>query len=291
MIELEINTAIAERARAGERLSEAELQELDAADVLSLGMLADEARRARVGDGVRYTRVLTLKSGADTPPEQELAASHEVRLVEPAATLAETVALVKAARAAAGGDRRLTGFSVTDVEARGWASLEEVAAALRAAGLDAFAEAAVDEVSAAQLMAVYRGGLPVATLSVRRSGDGERVSRLMTVRALVDACPQVQAFAPLAREQSVTAPTTGYHDVKMVALARLALPAVPVIGVDWQQYGPKLAQVALTFGANHLDGVSPRDEEALGHRRASVADVRRNIEAAGFRPVEDGQPL
>lgn len=223
--------------------------------------------------------------------EAELTASHEVRLAEPAATLAETVELVKTVRAMAGADRRLTGFSVTDIDARGWASLEEIAAALRAAGLDAFADATVDDVSAEQLAATYRGGLPVTTLSVRRSGDGERVSRLMTVRAIVDACPQVQAFAPLAREQSVTAPTTGYHDVKMVALARLALPAVPIIGVDWQQYGPKLAQVALTFGANHLDGVSPKDEEALGHRRASVAEVRRNIEAAGFRPVEDGQPL
>jgi len=41
MIEIEINTAIAGRARGDERLTAAELAELDTVDVLSLGMLAD----------------------------------------------------------------------------------------------------------------------------------------------------------------------------------------------------------------------------------------------------------
>jgi 2-iminoacetate synthase ThiH len=56
--------------------------------------------------------------------------------------------------------------------------------------------------------------------------------------------------------------------------------------VDWQQYGPKLAQVALMFGANHLDRVSPIDDPALGPRRASAEEVRRNIIAAGFTPAD-----
>jgi len=81
-------------------------------------------------------------------------------------------------------------------------------------------------------------------------------------------------------------PTTGYDDVRAVALARLALPSVRNIQVDWTQYGPKLAQVALTFGANDLDRVSTVDDETLGRRRTSVEDVRRNITAAGFTPAE-----
>jgi 2-iminoacetate synthase ThiH len=62
--------------------------------------------------------------------------------------------------------------------------------------------------------------------------------------------------------------------------------------VDWTQYGPKLAQVALTFGANDLDRVSTVDDEALGRRRTPVEDVKRNIAAAGFTPVEsvDSRP-
>jgi 2-iminoacetate synthase ThiH len=49
---VELNLAIVERARAGEVLTPAELDELATADLLSLGMLADEVRRARVGDTV-----------------------------------------------------------------------------------------------------------------------------------------------------------------------------------------------------------------------------------------------
>jgi 2-iminoacetate synthase ThiH len=58
------------------------------------------------------------------------------------------------------------------------------------------------------------------------------------------------------------------------------------IQVDWSQYGPKLAQVALTFGANDLDRVSRVDDQSLGRRRTSVEDVRRNVAAAGFTAIE-----
>ena len=64
-----INLAIAERARAGEALTAAEIDELGTADILSLGMLADEVRRARVGDTV------TLQSRA------RARAVHKVRRV------------------------------------------------------------------------------------------------------------------------------------------------------------------------------------------------------------------
>jgi aminodeoxyfutalosine synthase len=60
--------------------------------------------------------------------------------------------------------------------------------------------------------------------------------------------------------------------------------------VDWHRYGPKLAQVALTFGADDLDAVSAVDAAPEGHRRAPLEDVRRNVEAAGLSPVErDGR--
>ena len=59
-----------------------------------------------------------------------------------------------------------------------------------------------------------------------------------------------------------------------------------MIQVDWLRYGPKLAQVALTFGADDLDEVSPSDESPDGRRRAPIEEVRRNIEAAGFVAAE-----
>ena len=85
-------------------------------------------------------------------------------------------------------------------------------------------------------------------------------------------------------------PTTGYDDVKRVALARLFLDDVPSIQVDWGLYGPKLAQVALTVGADDIDAVSPVDDMTEGRRRAPLEEVRRNIRAAGLEPVErDGR--
>lgn len=289
MIDIDINPELAARVRAGEPPARAELEALDGADVLSLGMLADEVRRARVGREVRFVRVLRIGGPIEPVAAASLAGCHEVRLTAPGESLAATLERVREARALAGATR-LTGFSLSDLHARGWASLTTVASELRGAGLDALAEATVDEVSAEQLAAVVAAGLPVATLAVRSATGHGRVDLVLAARALVEACPAMVAFAPLARQQPVTAPTTGYHDVRMVALARLALPTVPTIGVDWEQFGPKLAQVALTFGANLLDGVPPVDDETLGRRRATVEELRRNIRSAGFEPVEAGAP-
>jgi aminodeoxyfutalosine synthase len=81
-------------------------------------------------------------------------------------------------------------------------------------------------------------------------------------------------------------PTTGYEDVKRIALARLVADNVPSIQVDWSVYGPKLAQVALTVGADDVDAVSAEDDETLGRRRAPLEEIRRNILAAGQDPIE-----
>jgi hypothetical protein len=290
MIHIDINTAIAGRVIAGERLTEAELEELDGVDVLSLGMLADDVRRARVGATVSYTRVIEV--GATGLPNADLLATllpqcGDVRLVTVGESLAATVAVIREVRAAIGPAMRLSGFSLAGVIASAMAPLPEVLTALRTAGLDAIAEAPIDKVTATDVAAVRAAGLGLRALSVEQPGDS-RVALVARVRTFLDDAPTGAAFSPLAREQSVTAPTTGYHDVRLVALARIALPEVATIEVDWQQYGPKLAQVALTFGANHLDRVSLVDDPSLGRRRSSLEDVRRNITAAGFSPVEWG---
>jgi aminodeoxyfutalosine synthase len=56
--------------------------------------------------------------------------------------------------------------------------------------------------------------------------------------------------------------------------------------VDWSLYGPKLAQVALTFGADDLDAVSASDDESRGHRRSPLEEILRSIQAAWLTPVE-----
>ena len=262
-----MNLAIEQRCRAGEKLTAAEIDELAAADVLTLGMLADEVRRSRVGDTVTYVR------------------DAETRLTALPATLDETIAAIREATAAA---PEVIGFSLADIIDRHWGPLGDTLKQLTHAGLSAIAEAPVDRIAdlTAALRAAADAGVRVLCLSLQKPWTGTRTDYLMHVRWIVEQFPDIQTVAPLAREQSIAVPTTGYDDVRAVALARLALPMVRNIQVDWSQYGPKLAQVALTFGANDLDRVSKIDDESLGRRRTSVEDVRRNVAAAGFTAVE-----
>jgi aminodeoxyfutalosine synthase len=106
------------------------------------------------------------------------------------------------------------------------------------------------------------------------------------VAALQREVAVIRAFAPLPRRINPAVPTTGFDDVKRIALARLVVDNVPSIQVDWSLYGPKLAQVELTVGADDVDAVSPEDETSQGRRRAPLEEIRRNIRAAGQEPVE-----
>ena len=89
---------------------------------------------------------------------------------------------------------------------------------------------------------------------------------------------------------SVATPTTGYDDVKQVALARMVVNNIDSIQVDWPLYGPKLAQVALTVGADDVDGIAAVDPGVLGTRRSPIEEIKGNIRAAALEAVErDGR--
>ena len=271
-----MNAAIAERARAGELLTPAELDELATVDVLTLGMLADDVRRARCGDTVTFVRVSDT-SMPGSPAEFRLGALPE--------TIEQAEAMIAEARTRAG-TQRLTGFSLADIVSRNWDDLSTVLRRLKRAGLDAIVDAPVDRVADVSVFrTAQEAGLPVRCLSLQKPVNG-RTEYILTVRSILQAVPSIDAVAPLPKEQSITVPTTGYDDVRAIALTRLGVPSLKTIEIDWSQYGPKLAQVALAFGANHLDRVSTADDESLGRRRTAVEDVRRNIVAAGFSPVE-----
>src|SRR5687767_1146260 len=117
---MDINLAIADRARAGETLTAAELDELAAADLLSLGMLADEVRRSRVGDSVTYVRVFEWPA-MNAPADK----AREVRIAALPESLDEAITLVKKGRQVAEG-RPLSAFSLADIIDRGWAPLADV---------------------------------------------------------------------------------------------------------------------------------------------------------------------
>jgi aminodeoxyfutalosine synthase len=109
---------------------------------------------------------------------------------------------------------------------------------------------------------------------------------LKSVADLQRGVAVIRTFAPLPRRINPAVPTTGYDDVKRVALARVIVDNIASIQVDWSLYGPKLAQVALTVGADDVDAVSAEDDLTEGRRRAPLEDIRRNIRAASQEPVE-----
>lgn len=262
-------------------------------DIIQVGIVADEERRRLHGRQTTFVRVAAIPSepGAPTtvPP-----AARECRIVgAPASTAAalQRVEEVAATRPAI----PLSGYSLADLEALALAeqrTLREVLEELHAAGLELVAEAPFDRLRDARrsIEEVNIAGLRLGRLTLEQLPPLEPLALYRKIAELQYEVAVVRAFAPLPRAVNPAVPTTGYDDVKRLALARIALPSIPSIQVDWTLYGPKLAQVALTVGADDIDAVSPFDDLSEGRRRAPLEEVRRNIQAAGFEPVErDGR--
>jgi aminodeoxyfutalosine synthase len=284
---------LSERVTAGERLSDAELTELAAApDILLTGMLADSARQRLRGSTVTYLRVASHT--VDQDPVAAPDAARELRVSGEAASLDQALAAVNQLRHIAG-DRTIAGFSWGDVTRFVQDTGKTTAAvlsSLRAAGLDAILQVPLDMVGDPEpvLDALTTAGFSRLRLTIERAPAAERTALLLRAATLQDRYGCIQTLNPLPTWLQPFRPTTGYDDVRAVALARLAAPGIPMIQVDWVRYGPKLAQVALTFGADDLDSVPATDDAPDGRRRAPIEELRRNIVAAGLSPAErDGR--
>jgi aminodeoxyfutalosine synthase len=274
-------------------VSESDLMTLAAShDIIALGVQADEVRRARHGARTTFVRVAIVSADPAAPIVRPSAAG-ELRIQGAPATRASAIERVRAVAASAAG-APVTGFSLADLEAlsaRDAVALRALLEDLRAAGLELIAEAPIDRLHDPRraIEDVNIAGLALARLTVEQAA-ADPLPLLKRVRELQRDVAVIHAFAPLARRVNPAAPTTGYDDVKRVALARIVVDNVPSIQVDWALYGPKLAQVALTVGANDIDAVSAVDDMSEGPRRAPLEEVQRNIRAAGLEPIErDGR--
>jgi 2-iminoacetate synthase ThiH len=257
-------------------------------DILTLGALADEARRSRHGARTTFVRVADVEAAPGLPVAVP-AGAGEVRVVGAPATRAAAVTRVVDVLAAAPGVP-VSAYSMADLEALAAAegvALRAVLEDLRSAGLELIAEAPVDRLADPRraIEAINIAGLTLARLTVQQLPALDPVAFLRRIAALQREVAVIRAFAPLPRTVNPAVPTTGFDDVTRVALARLVVDNVSSIQVDWQLYGPKLAQVALTVGADDVDAVSPL-EGSDGPRRAPLEEIRRNIRAAGLEPVE-----
>jgi aminodeoxyfutalosine synthase len=129
--------------------------------------------------------------------------------------------------------------------------------------------------------------------------DADRVDHLLQLRELQDKTKGFLTFIPLAFHTANTElgkmvehrETTGFMDLKNVAAARLLLDNFPHVKAYWVMMTPRVAQVALKFGADDLDGTVV--EEKIYHDAGAATpqsmtrqDIIRLIREAGHEPFE-----
>ena len=126
--------------------------------------------------------------------------------------------------------------------------------------------------------------------------DEDRVDHLLKLREVQDETGGFQTFIPLAFHPENTAldhlpVTTGLADIRQIAVSRLLLDNFPHIKAYWQMLTPKIAQIALRFGADDLDGTVV--EEKIYHDAGATTPqgmtrkgLCRLITEAGRIPVE-----
>src|SRR5580704_2649335 len=124
----------------------------------------------------------------------------------------------------------------------------------------------------------------------------DRVDHLVRLRTLQDETHGFVTFIPLAFHPDNTAlhhisKTTGFADIRNIAVARLMLDNIPHIKAYWVMMTPRIAQIALRFGADDIDGTIV--EERIYHDAGATtvqglrrAELLQLIRKAGREPVE-----
>jgi len=127
----------------------------------------------------------------------------------------------------------------------------------------------------------------------------DRVDHLVQLRNLQDETQGFQTFIPLAFHPANTElgklvewdETSGFMDLKNIAVSRLMLDNFPHIKAYWIMMSPRVAQIALRFGADDLDGTVAEEKiyHDAGARTPQVMtrqQIVRLIKEAGFEPFE-----
>ncbi len=124
----------------------------------------------------------------------------------------------------------------------------------------------------------------------------DRVSHLNEIRIAQDESGGFKSFIPFAFQPKNTAVknsalTSGYDDIKVIAVARLFLDNFKHIKTFFVNLGINLAQVSLSFGADDFDGTLT--EEKISHNAGSVnpaglsvKNLKKIITETGKIPVE-----
>jgi aminodeoxyfutalosine synthase len=124
----------------------------------------------------------------------------------------------------------------------------------------------------------------------------DRVDHLRQLRALQDETHGFTALIPLAYQPEdndipVAHPPTGFDSLRTIAVSRIYLDNFPHITAYWVGLGMKLAQVALSYGADDIHGTII--EEHIFHMAGATspqlqteAEMIKAIREAGRTPVQ-----
>ncbi|MBU0653044.1 MAG: CofH family radical SAM protein [Proteobacteria bacterium] len=122
----------------------------------------------------------------------------------------------------------------------------------------------------------------------------ERIAHLAVVRAVQDRTGILRAFIPWSFSPAHTRmedipPATGMDYLRIAAISRIFLDNVTHIQAGWLTEGMKLAQIALTMGANDMGGVLMEEVvvKATGIKnRTNMAELIDIIGNAGRIPIQ-----
>jgi aminodeoxyfutalosine synthase len=163
------------------------------------------------------------------------------------------------------------------------------------------------KLTGAEWIAVHREahGLGIPTNCTMLYGHVEtaadRIEHLSMLRSLQDDTGGFLTYIPLAYHTEnnelgealgrVGSATTGYEDLKSIAVGRLFLDNIPHVKTHWPMVTPFMSQVVLDFGCDDLEGtvVYERIYHEAGARTAMhmpYGELVRLVRGAGKRPVE-----
>src|SRR6266511_4343970 len=311
---------IREKVEADERLDlDDGVALMESDDLLALGELADAARRRRGGsDEVYFVQNLYLNQTNVCRVKCKFCAFAVTAKQADAYTYTGDEIVSELHRAMPDVHLKLfTASEIHHMSKLSGLSHEGVLRELRAAGLGSLPGGGA-EIFADRVRRLIAPGKehPDEWFDVHRTAHGlgipthctmlyghvetyeERIDHLLRLRELQDETGGFLAFIPLAFHPENTVferrgwrHTTGADDLKVLAVSRLMLDNVPNVKAYWIMMGMPLAQVALHFGANDVQGTVVREEifHAAGARTETeqkIEELVRFVREAGRIPVQ-----
>lgn len=122
----------------------------------------------------------------------------------------------------------------------------------------------------------------------------ERIAHLKVIREAQDRTGIIRAFIPWSFSPAMTRmadilPASGIDYLKIVAIGRIFLDNVTYIQAGWLTEGQKIAQLALTMGANDMGGVLMEEMvvKSTGiETKTDMNEMIRVIQNTGKMPVQ-----